>query len=151
MSTLVRSLALVGVAAPLAFTCTTPGASQGERDVRTLEFAPPPADNPLRGLTPYVTADASGPKHLTQKLTRSKLEQLVRPIIDRCKHPVENALRDKNLSANDITKIILVGGPTRMPIVQQFVENTIFAMKHHRHKPQWNIWINFRFAHRMIP
>lgn len=74
---------------------------------------------------PYITADASGPKHLTMKLTRSKLEQIIEPIISRCKQPMEQAIKDSKLSVKDISKIILVGGPTRMPIVQQFVENYI--------------------------
>lgn len=74
---------------------------------------------------PFITADASGPKHLQMKLTRSKLESLVQPIIDRCKHPMEQALKDAGLSASQITKVIMVGGPTRMPIVLKFVESYI--------------------------
>jgi molecular chaperone DnaK len=81
---------------------------------------------------PFITADASGPKHLTQKLTRAKLESIVSPIIDRCKGPVDQALKDaKNnpkhswASISEITKIILVGGPTRMPIVQKFIEDYV--------------------------
>jgi len=74
---------------------------------------------------PYVTADKEGPKHLVLKLTRSKLEQLLQPIIDRCIHPVEQALKDANLSKDDIKKIILVGGPTRMPVVQKFIEDKV--------------------------
>jgi len=74
---------------------------------------------------PFITADASGPKHLTMKLARSTLEQLVQPIIDRCRSPIQRALEDAKLSARDIDRIILVGGPTRMPIVQRFVEETI--------------------------
>ena len=74
---------------------------------------------------PFITADASGPKHLTLKLTRARLEQLIRPIIDRCKHPIEQALSDAKLTPDGITKIILVGGPTRMPMVQQFVEQQV--------------------------
>lgn len=74
---------------------------------------------------PFITADASGPKHLTQKLTRSTLEKLVAPIIDKCRGPIENALNDAKIKASDVTKIILVGGPTRMPIVQKFVENYV--------------------------
>jgi molecular chaperone DnaK len=74
---------------------------------------------------PFITADASGPKHLTLKLTRSKLEQLVKPIVDRCKGPIEQAFADSKLNASNITKIILVGGPTRMPIIQKFVEDTV--------------------------
>lgn len=74
---------------------------------------------------PFITADASGPKHLTQKLTRSTLEKLIAPIIDKCRGPLENALNDAKIKASDVTKIILVGGPTRMPIVQKFVENYV--------------------------
>ncbi|MEM4347292.1 MAG: molecular chaperone DnaK [Candidatus Altiarchaeota archaeon] len=74
---------------------------------------------------PYITADASGPKHLIKKLTRAKLEELVMPIIERCKKPMEQALKDAKLSKEEITKVILVGGPTRMPIVQKFVEDFI--------------------------
>lgn len=74
---------------------------------------------------PFITADASGPKHLTQKLTRSTLEKLITPIIDKCRGPIENALNDAKIKASDVTKIILVGGPTRMPIVQKFVENYV--------------------------
>ncbi len=74
---------------------------------------------------PFITADASGPKHLTQKLSRAKLEQLVKPIVDRCKHPIEQALSDSKLTASQVTKIILVGGPTRMPVIQKFVEDTV--------------------------
>jgi len=74
---------------------------------------------------PFITADASGPKHLTMKFTRATLENLVRPIVDRCKSSVDQAIRDAKLSVNDITKIILVGGPTRMPIVQKFVEDHV--------------------------
>ncbi|MBI3320737.1 MAG: molecular chaperone DnaK [Candidatus Omnitrophica bacterium] len=71
---------------------------------------------------PFITADASGPKHLTMKLTRATLERLVEPIINRCRSPVERALGDAKFKPADIDRIILVGGPTRMPIVQRFVE-----------------------------
>jgi molecular chaperone DnaK len=71
---------------------------------------------------PFITADASGPKHLTMSINRAKLEELVGPIIDRCRTPIEGALKDSKLSAGQIDRIILVGGPTRMPIVQKFVE-----------------------------
>jgi len=74
---------------------------------------------------PFITADASGPKHLTTKLTRATLEQLIGPIISRCRGPVEHALSDAKLKAADIHRIILVGGPTRMPIVQRFVEEMV--------------------------
>ena len=72
---------------------------------------------------PFITADSSGPRHLIMKITRAKLEELVKPIIERCKGPIEQALKDAKMTPNDITKIILVGGPTRMPIVQKFIED----------------------------
>jgi len=71
---------------------------------------------------PYITADQTGPKHLTMSLNRAKLEELVIPIVDKCQHPLEQAISDAKLSPSDIDKIIMVGGPTRMPIVQSFVE-----------------------------
>ncbi|OGF51097.1 MAG: molecular chaperone DnaK [Candidatus Firestonebacteria bacterium RIFOXYA2_FULL_40_8] len=74
---------------------------------------------------PFISANASGPKHLVMKMTRAKLEDLVRPTIDKCRKPVENALTDGKLTAKDINKVIMVGGPTRMPIVQKFVEEVI--------------------------
>jgi len=72
---------------------------------------------------PFISADASGPKHLTMTLTRAKLEELVRPTIDRCRGPLDRALTDSKLSPNEVSKIILVGGPTRMPIVRKYVED----------------------------
>jgi len=74
---------------------------------------------------PFITADASGPKHLTMSITRAKLEELVSPIIERCQHPMEQAISDAKLSPQDINRIIMVGGPTRMPIVQKFVEDYV--------------------------
>ncbi len=74
---------------------------------------------------PFITADATGPKHMTMPLNRAKLEELVGPIIDRCKHPMEQALSDAKLTSKEIDKIIMVGGPTRMPIVQKFVEEYV--------------------------
>jgi molecular chaperone DnaK len=74
---------------------------------------------------PFITADANGPKHLTMKLTRAQLERLVQPIIDRCRGPIERALGDAKLTPANIDKIILVGGPTRMPLVQKFVEDAV--------------------------
>ncbi|MCX7927130.1 MAG: molecular chaperone DnaK [Candidatus Omnitrophica bacterium] len=74
---------------------------------------------------PFITADATGPKHLTMSITRAKLEELVTPIIERCRHPMEQALKDAKLSPSDIDRIIMVGGPTRMPIVQRFVEDFV--------------------------
>ena len=72
---------------------------------------------------PFVTADATGPKHLLMKLTRSKLEQLVGDLIEGTTGPCKNALSDANLSASDIDEILLVGGQTRTPKVQQTVQN----------------------------
>ncbi|MFH1257259.1 MAG: molecular chaperone DnaK [Candidatus Diapherotrites archaeon] len=74
---------------------------------------------------PYVTADSNGPKHLAMKITRSKLEQLVEPIIKKCEKPIAQSLADAKLTAGEIDKIILVGGPTRMPVVQKFVEKVV--------------------------
>ncbi|MDD3160050.1 MAG: molecular chaperone DnaK [Candidatus ainarchaeum sp.] len=71
---------------------------------------------------PYVTADATGPKHLTMKITRAKLEELIKPLIARCEKPINQALNDAKLNSKELSKIILVGGPTRMPIVQEFVK-----------------------------
>ncbi|MCL7399065.1 MAG: molecular chaperone DnaK [Thaumarchaeota archaeon] len=72
---------------------------------------------------PFIAQDSSGPKHLTMTLTRAKLEELVRPIVERCAGPMRQALADAKLRPEDIDKIILVGGPTRMPIVREFVKN----------------------------
>jgi molecular chaperone DnaK len=83
---------------------------------------------------PFITADASGPKHLTMTVNRAKLEELVGPIVQRCRGPLETALKDSRGAFSkdgvqfaetgaDIDKIIMVGGPTRMPIVQKFVED----------------------------
>ncbi len=72
---------------------------------------------------PYITADASGPKHLSMTLTRSKLEELIQDVMERCRGPMVQALKDSKLEKADIGKIILVGGPTRMPIVQEFVKS----------------------------
>ena len=74
---------------------------------------------------PFITATDEGPKHLTMKLTRAKLEQLVEPIIKRCKSPVEQSIKDANIEIKDIGRIILVGGPTRMPMVKKFVEDIV--------------------------
>ncbi|MGE4546551.1 MAG: molecular chaperone DnaK [Desulfurella sp.] len=71
---------------------------------------------------PFITADASGPKHLVMKITRSKFEQLVEPLIQRTLGPCKLALKDANLSQNDIDYVILVGGMTRMPKIQQVVK-----------------------------
>ena len=70
---------------------------------------------------PYITADASGPKHLVQKITRAKLESLVGDLVIRSLEPVKTALKDAKLSPKDIDDVILVGGQTRMPMVQKTV------------------------------
>ncbi|MDD2724829.1 MAG: molecular chaperone DnaK [Methylovulum sp.] len=77
---------------------------------------------------PYITADATGPKHLNVKLTRAKLESLVEELINRTKGPCEMALKDAGLSAKEINDVILVGGQTRMPKVQEMVR-TIFGQE----------------------
>jgi molecular chaperone DnaK len=74
---------------------------------------------------PFITADASGPKHFTSKVTRAKLEELVKPLIEKLRHPMEQAIADAKLTPDKIDKIVLVGGPTRMPIVQKFVEDFV--------------------------
>jgi molecular chaperone DnaK len=78
---------------------------------------------------PFITADASGPKHLTMTITRAKMEDLLKPIIDRCRHPMDQALGDAKLKADGVDKVILVGGPTRMPMVQKFVEDYVGTKK----------------------
>ncbi|MCX6800985.1 MAG: molecular chaperone DnaK [Candidatus Diapherotrites archaeon] len=74
---------------------------------------------------PYITADPTGPKHLAIKLNRAKLEELVEPLIKRCEKPITQALADAKLTAADIDKIILVGGPTRMPSVQKLIKKVV--------------------------
>jgi len=74
---------------------------------------------------PFITADQSGPKHLQMKITRAKLEELIRPIVQKMQHPMEQAISDAKLQPSQIDKIILVGGPTRMPAVKKFVEDYI--------------------------
>ncbi|EXJ83105.1 hsp70-like protein [Capronia coronata CBS 617.96] len=72
---------------------------------------------------PFITADASGPKHINQKMTRAQLEKLVEPLISRTIEPVRKALKDANLQAKDIQEVILVGGMTRMPKVMESVKS----------------------------
>lgn len=74
---------------------------------------------------PFITMADDGPKNLINELKRAKLEELVDPIIKKCGKPMEQALNDAKMSKGDIDKIILVGGPTRMPVVQEFVEKFI--------------------------
>jgi len=70
---------------------------------------------------PFVTADASGPKHLQVKLTRAKLEQLTEDLVERCRVPFEQALKDAKIAAGDLDEVVLVGGATRMPMIQELV------------------------------
>jgi len=72
---------------------------------------------------PYITADASGPKHLAMKLTRAKLESLVEDLVQRTIEPCRIAIKDAGLSVHDVAEVILVGGQTRMPLVQKFVKD----------------------------
>src|SRR5258708_38796636 len=72
---------------------------------------------------PFVTADASGPKHLVKKLTRAKLEQMIDDIIQRSVNPCKQALKDAGVEAKDIDEVVLVGGQTRMPRIQQLVKD----------------------------
>src|SRR5215475_16117946 len=79
---------------------------------------------------PFITADASGAKHLQIDITRAKFEQLVSPLIERCKGPVLQAMKDAGYKTSDIDEIVLVGGMTRMPRVQQLVKE-IFGKEGH--------------------
>ena len=80
---------------------------------------------------PFITADATGPKHLNIKLTRAKLESIVEDLIDRTVEPCRKALKDAGLSASDVNEVILVGGMTRMPKVQEKVKE-IFGKEPHK-------------------
>jgi len=71
---------------------------------------------------PFITADQSGPRHLQMKIRRAKLEELINPIIERCRGPVRKAMEDARIKSSELGKVILVGGPTRIPAVQNFVE-----------------------------
>ncbi len=74
---------------------------------------------------PFLTATQDGPKHLALQVSRAKLEELIRPIVDRCRGPVDQAIRDAKITKEEIARVVLVGGPTRMPIVQKFLEQAI--------------------------
>ncbi len=74
---------------------------------------------------PFITSVQGKPRHLQLSLSRAKLEQIVKPIVDRCKKPLHQALQDAKMTAKDIHRVILVGGPTRMPLVQKFVEEEL--------------------------
>ena len=72
---------------------------------------------------PFITADANGPKHLDMKITRAKFEELIAPILEKLKVPTETAIKESGLSINEINKILLVGGSTRIPAVQKLVKD----------------------------
>jgi len=80
---------------------------------------------------PFITADASGPKHLVKTLTRSKLEEMVRDIIERSVKPCENAMKDAGVTTGQIDEVVLVGGQTRMPFIQELVKR-IFGREPHK-------------------
>ena len=81
---------------------------------------------------PFITADASGPKHLQLSITRSKFEQLVDSLIERCRIPVEKALKDAKMSPSDIDEVVLVGGSTRIPKVQEMVKKLFNGKEPHK-------------------
>jgi molecular chaperone DnaK len=74
---------------------------------------------------PYITADASGPKHLVLKLTRAKFEQMTTDLVQRCRGPFEAAIKDAGVTTGDINEIVLVGGATRMPMIQDLVRKLV--------------------------
>ena len=80
---------------------------------------------------PFITADASGPKHLVRKLTRAKLEQMVSDLLDRSLEPCKKAMTDAGVTAKDIDEVVLVGGQTRMPKIQEIVKQ-LFGKEPHR-------------------
>jgi len=81
---------------------------------------------------PFITADANGPKHLQIKLTRAKLEQLTEELVERCRGPFEQALRDAKLNPADLDEVVLVGGATRMPMIQQLVREMTGGKEPHK-------------------
>ena len=81
---------------------------------------------------PFITADASGPKHLQMKLTRAKLEQLTEDLVQRCRVPFEQALKDAKLTAQDLDEVVLVGGATRMPMIQDLVRELAGGKEPHK-------------------
>jgi molecular chaperone DnaK len=81
---------------------------------------------------PFVTADASGPKHLQMKLTRAKLEQLTEDLVERCREPFEQALEDANLASGELDEVVLVGGATRMPMIQDLVRSLTGGKEPHK-------------------
>src|SRR5207244_5102442 len=80
---------------------------------------------------PFITADANGPKHLVKKLTRAKLEQMIEDIVQRSLGPCRQAMKDAGVEAKDIDEVVLVGGQTRMPRIQQVVKD-LFGNEPHK-------------------
>lgn len=80
---------------------------------------------------PFITADASGPKHLMEKITRAQFEQLVNHLVERCRGPVNQCLQDAHMSASEIDEVVLVGGSTRIPLVQELVKK-VFGKEPHK-------------------
>jgi molecular chaperone DnaK len=81
---------------------------------------------------PFITADASGPKHLQMKLTRAKLEQLTEDLVQRCRGPFQQAVSDAGLRASDLKEVVLVGGATRMPMIQDLVRELTGGKEPHK-------------------
>jgi molecular chaperone DnaK len=81
---------------------------------------------------PFITADGSGPKHLQMKLTRSKFEQLTTDLVERCRVPFEHALKDAKISASQVDEVVLVGGATRMPMIQDLVRGLTGGKEPHK-------------------
>ncbi len=81
---------------------------------------------------PFISADAAGPKHLQMKLTRAKLEQLTEDLVQRCREPFERALKDANLSPGELDEVVLVGGATRMPMIQDLVRDLTGGKEPHK-------------------
>ena len=81
---------------------------------------------------PFVTADASGPKHLQMKLSRARLEQLTEDLVERCRGPFQKALKDAKLSPGELDEVVLVGGATRMPMIQDLVRELTDGKEPHK-------------------
>ncbi|HYM49601.1 MAG TPA: molecular chaperone DnaK [Candidatus Limnocylindrales bacterium] len=81
---------------------------------------------------PFITADQNGPKHLSMKITRAKFEQLTADLTERCLQPFHNALKDAGLQPSDLDEVILVGGSTRMPVIQELVKRLTGGKEPHR-------------------
>ncbi len=100
---------------PMALQRLQEACEKGKKELSTL----PQTDINL----PFITADASGPKHLQVGISRSKFESLIDPLVDRCRIPLERALKDAGLKPSDIDEVVLVGGSTRVPKIQEIVRN----------------------------